>query len=178
VTQPPKLLVINSSPDTIEMLVAYFSHHGWEAHGASAHRARHGGANLVDVVGEVAPDVIVFDVAIPYEDYWRVCQGLRQDPRIHVPIVLTTTNVLALRRLVATTEHVLEIIGKPYDLQQVLRAVHHAYGDDRFSPPQDAAETADRERRHAERRVGDRRNREDGESREGREQRRPLQQTS
>jgi hypothetical protein len=46
------------------------------------------------------------------------------------PIVLTTTNEKRLREFVSTSEPVIEIFGKPYDMKEVTAAVRRAAGGD------------------------------------------------
>jgi hypothetical protein len=43
-----------------------------------------------------------------------------------VPFVVTTTNERRLREIVGTDRQVLEIVGKPYDLDQIVKAVEAA----------------------------------------------------
>ena len=67
--------------------------------------------------------MVVFDVSLPYEENWerfREFQSLAGER--HIPVVLTTTNRDALNQFIGPAE-ALEIIGKPYDLDQVLVAV-------------------------------------------------------
>ena len=43
-----------------------------------------------------------------------------------VRFVLTTTNILQVQKIVGPAVHVLEIVGKPYDLDLLIRAVKEA----------------------------------------------------
>src|SRR5262249_48369744 len=80
------------------------------------------GADVADAIARAHPDVVVFDIALPYEANWELCASLRKDPRVGVPFVLTTTNRAAVERLTSARE-VVEILGKPYDLDQFAQAV-------------------------------------------------------
>jgi CheY-like chemotaxis protein len=72
------------------------------------------------------PRVIVYDIAIPYEQNWRLYQHMRSAPACQgVSFVLTTTNIRHVRQL-AGTEEIHEIVGKPYDLDEILGAVRQA----------------------------------------------------
>ncbi len=74
------------------------------------------------------PSVIVYDIAIPYEENYALFQELSQKPSVDsISFVLTTTNKKALEKLVGKTS-VHEIIGKPYDLQEIVTAVKEACG--------------------------------------------------
>jgi len=82
------------------------------------------------------PRVVVWDVAIPYQENWHYAQAVQDLPAAQGrTFILTTTNERALRLLTGETE-VCEIIGKPFDLQHVVEAVCAAL-DDR-SPHQSA----------------------------------------
>jgi CheY-like chemotaxis protein len=68
--------------------------------------------------------VIVYDIALPYDANWRLCQHIRSAPACQgVPFVLTTTNVAQVRAVSGAEEPILEIIGKPYDLGMLVDAV-------------------------------------------------------
>lgn len=147
----PRVLIFDSSPDTTDMLVEYFAHYGWRANAVNARALRRGEVDGAEIVQVHRPDVIVFDIALPYEQYWELCQTLRADARVRCPVVITTTNVAALHRLTGAQEPVIEIVGKPYDLEQLRAAVSIAIGQ--HVP----ATQHDGERRMFERRALDRR---------------------
>lgn len=85
-----------------------------------------GELDLIEFVNHHAPAVIVYDISPPYDANWRFLRLVRSaEPMTAIQFVLTTTNKPALDRLVGETE-ALEIIGKPYDLRQVVDAVRTA----------------------------------------------------
>jgi CheY-like chemotaxis protein len=71
-------------------------------------------------------EVIVYDIAMPYESNWDFLDVIRQLPALAgIPFVLTTINKVALESVVGTTE-ALQVIGKPTDLTELLRAIDTA----------------------------------------------------
>jgi DNA-binding response OmpR family regulator len=147
-----RLLIINSSPDTCDMLEAFFQGEGWVTAVASSKALREHEITGRDLMAAHRPDAILIDVAIPYETNWAASQELRSDPEVVVPIVLTTTNEAVLRRLVGPDERIQEIVGKPYDLQQLQEAILAAIAG--IEEPRALPKV---ERRLSERRVRDRR---------------------
>jgi DNA-binding response OmpR family regulator len=142
-----RVLVINSAPDTYEMLEAYFQRHGWHTDVALLKDLRDGTVSGASLMSTYRPDAILLDVAIPYEPNWAILQRLRDDPAVTCPVVVTTTNEAAIRRLLGVQERILEVIGKPYDLDLLHDAVLSAVTGSEM--PQSVPKT--------ERRVGDRR---------------------
>jgi DNA-binding response OmpR family regulator len=70
--------------------------------------------------------VIVYDIAIPYEENYALFNRLRsRESAKGIPFVLTTTNKKALEKLVGKTP-AFEIIGKPFDLDEMIKAVRLA----------------------------------------------------
>jgi len=145
------VIVINANIDTCAMLEEYFGVHGWRTASFAAKDVRDGTVAVNELMA-LRPDVIVFDVAIPYESNWQTAQRLRNDVKIDCPIVVTTTNEAAVRRIVGAVGLV-EIVGKPYDLALLRQSILSVLG--RGETPSTDGPTS--ERRVSDRRLGDRR---------------------
>jgi len=116
---------MNNSADTLDLLRHYLEFQGFAVETCNLGRLRREGIDVADTVADMHPDVVVFDIALPYDVNWEICAALQQDPRIDAPFVLTTTNRAAVERLTGARE-VIEILGKPYDLEHVAEAVRAA----------------------------------------------------
>jgi DNA-binding response OmpR family regulator len=120
------IAVFNTSEDTTDMLRHYFEHKGFVVVTAFTHALRDGKTDLEALMRQYQPVAIVYDIALPYEQNWRLCEQIRSSPACAgVPFVITTTNEAQVRK-VAGTEPVLEIVGKPYDLDQLVERVRRA----------------------------------------------------
>src|SRR4051812_6857274 len=119
-----RLVILNASQDTCEMLEEYFRSRGWEPVSVATRDLRDGATTPAELIAACKPDVMLVDVAIPYEENWALVQRLRADSAVTCPTVVTTTNEAAVRRLVAPREPIYEIVGKPYDLDRL----HDALG--------------------------------------------------
>jgi CheY-like chemotaxis protein len=129
--RPPahlKVLILDNSADIVELLSTDLQCRGCAVTTASVSAIRHGEIDGARLIEAAAPDVVVFDVALPYEANWRVATDLQSDPRVRMPFVLTTTNALAVRRLIG--RDLIELVGKPYDLDTLYSAIIRSVGSD------------------------------------------------
>jgi CheY-like chemotaxis protein len=120
--------VINGLQDTIDMLRFVLEEAGFRVVDTQAREVRRGEVDLAEFVQQHDAAVVLYDIAIPYDENWRALESWRAAPALaQTPFVVTTTNQRALEGVVGPTDTV-EIIGKPYDLRQVVEAVRRAAG--------------------------------------------------
>ena len=127
-TAPDVVAVINTSPDVVDMLRLTLEHAGIAVVSAMTWQVREGGVDLDRFMAQHHPRVVVYDVAPPYSNNWLLFQHIRAMPVMkNVQFVLTSTNakqVEALSR--GSQERVYEIVGKPFDLGEIVTAVREA----------------------------------------------------
>jgi DNA-binding NtrC family response regulator len=115
--------IVNSSQDTVEALRMAFEHAGFETVTAQVDAIKRGTVDLLDFLRSHDPCALVYDVAPPYDHNWTFLKLIRSSTAMQGRVVVvTTTHKANLERLVGPTEAI-EIIGKPYDLEQVVAAV-------------------------------------------------------
>ena len=110
------LLLLNSQPDTITLLSDWFGALGATVHSSKTLELCHREDEAQALLETIHPDVIIFDLSIPYAQNWQCLQHLIKMGLFgSVPLVLTTTNKRALDQIVGPTD-AFEVIGTPHDL--------------------------------------------------------------
>src|SRR5688572_24900067 len=124
--QAQVVAIFNTSEDTTDLLRIVFENAGFVVVTAFTNLLRDGKVDLEAFMRQHQPSVIVYDIALPYEVNWRLFQHICEAPASKgVSFVLTSTNIRHLRELAGDIE-VYEIVGKPYDLEQIVKAVKKA----------------------------------------------------
>jgi DNA-binding NtrC family response regulator len=123
------LAVINSNADTVEMLRFGLQLEGFESVTAHIEEIKRGLLDFPRFLEEHDPRVVIYDIPPPYDQNWEFLKLLRTtDAMRDRAVVVTTTHKGHLEQLVGPTDAI-EIVGKPYDLDQVIRAVRQALGE-------------------------------------------------
>jgi len=119
--------VVNTSEDVVRMLELVLKHHDYRTVTTYVADLRRGKPSIDEFLTENDPQVLLWDIAIPYEDNWRFFQSVAGSEAARGRrFVLMTVNKRGLESLVGPTDaH--EIVGKPFDLDDLLEAVKRAF---------------------------------------------------
>lgn len=119
--------VLNTSPDTVDLLRRALEQAGIVTVTAFTYEIRDGEVDFDSFIRQHNPDVIVYDIAPPYDANWKLFQHISgMASVVGRRFVVTTTNKVQVETLVGRDQRVYEVIGKPADLGLIVRAVKEA----------------------------------------------------
>jgi response regulator RpfG family c-di-GMP phosphodiesterase len=122
--------ILNSSEDIIEAIELLLEDAGYSTVGSHVYDFKKGYKDIAAFLNAHNPRVILFDISPPYEENWQFflkVKHMEAAARRH--FILLTTNLRVLEDLIGTT-HAIELVGKPFDLQEILRAVKKGFNED------------------------------------------------
>ncbi len=130
--QRPVVAIFNSSVETLEILRDLLMDEGFLPVTGHVDDVRLGKLDLLEFVRGHDPAALVWDIAPPYGANYTFLKLVRTSPEIaRVPLVITTTNVRVLREEAGV--EAIELVGKPFDLQQLVDAVRERLSEKRGS---------------------------------------------
>src|SRR6185295_5927203 len=119
--------IFNTNPEVLELVRESLQQAGFQAVIAHIDDLKRGRLDMIQFVEEHKPDVIVYDVAPPYDTNWTFLRLMRNSRVMqNRAFVVTTTNKRALEELIGPND-VVELLCKPYDLQQIVDACSAAF---------------------------------------------------
>jgi DNA-binding NarL/FixJ family response regulator len=123
----PVVAILNTNDDVVEMLRAAIEQAGMVAVSAHVDNLRRGHMSLTEFIAEHEPDVVVYDLVPPYDRSWRFMNHVREMPAMkHRQWVLTSANPTRALEHRTANDRVFEVIGKPFDIDEITRAVREA----------------------------------------------------
>lgn len=126
-SRPLRVVVLNNDSETLKTVAHWFEINGHRVTtSALAAMRRADLEELADFLERHEPDVVVYDVGIPYAPNWDYLSVLRSAPDLpRIPYVVTTPNKVALEKLVGQNDAI-ELLGAPADLTAVMHAAEAA----------------------------------------------------
>ena len=125
---PAVVALFNASDDTVEMVQRMLDASG--VHCLVNCRfadLKKGVVDFADYLRKHNPEVVIVDISPPYEQNWVFFRRFRDHLVMRGRgLVLTTTNKNRLDEVVGHDSLAIEIVGKPYDLQQIMTAMTSA----------------------------------------------------
>ncbi|MCU0491826.1 MAG: hypothetical protein MUD01_09580 [Chloroflexaceae bacterium] len=127
---PCLVAVVNSSADTLFLVQETLQDEGFLVVTGYVADFRQGRADLEAHFNQHQPHVVLWDISVPYEENWRFFDtNVVPTLAAHAcPWLLTTTNGAALNSLVGQVEAI-EILGKPFDLDQLVEVTKRLVQD-------------------------------------------------
>jgi DNA-binding NarL/FixJ family response regulator len=125
VSRLPVVAIINTNPDLVELLKVRVEAAGLVALVIHIADIR-AGLDLAAVLDQHKPQVVVYDVVMPYDRNWRFLQHLRETTLRNYRFVLTTPNATALARLVGRDERIYEVLDDNAHIDAIVQAVREA----------------------------------------------------
>jgi CheY-like chemotaxis protein len=126
-TNPTTVAIINTAPDAIEMLRQLLQSAGYMVCSCYTHDIRDGSVDLEAFMRQHRPNVIVYDLAPPYEHNFRLFQHVRSMPAMAgCQFVLTSVNPSRIVAMAARDERVYEVVDREEDLMAIAQAVKEA----------------------------------------------------
>lgn len=126
----PTVAVINSSDEVLEILGEALELRGYSTVTAHIDDIRRGRRDLLQLLRDHDPAVIIWDIAPPYVENWRFLELIRRvDVMQGRRIIVTTTNRAAVEAKLGVRD-VLEILDRPFGIDELLAQV----GDDEREP--------------------------------------------
>jgi DNA-binding NtrC family response regulator len=127
-SEPPVVAAIfNTSPDIVDVMRRAFEPAGVVTVTAFTHQIRDGIIDADAFLKQHDPKVVVYDIAPPYEENWRLFKHISSMPAMEGrQVVLTSVNAKHVEELAGNHEKVYEVVGKPLDIDRIVRAVKEA----------------------------------------------------
>lgn len=122
---PLRVAILNDSPDVLNALGMLFEQEGFESVTTHSPRFREGELDFDQFIAEQDPQVILWDIAPPYEVNWEHFQQTMNASQVMHGrrVVLMTTNYAQLRAVAGQEPEALEVVGKPFDLEHLVDTV-------------------------------------------------------
>src|SRR5437870_4102365 len=122
-----KLAVLNDSEPVLKMLCGWFQEQRHCCITAVVADMPNAHEDVARFLMDHKPDVVVYDVAMPYASSWDLIDVIRGNPALQSqPFVLTTPNKKMLEEAVGGRAPALEIAGQTRDLRRWLKAAETA----------------------------------------------------
>ena len=112
------ILVVDDDKEVREIISFALKHDGFEVMVAS------NGQQLLQLLTQRLPDLIILDVMMPGEDGFRLCYNLRHDPTTrHIPIIIMTAHAEGIYQRISADVGAAYHITKPFHPLEVVEQV-------------------------------------------------------
>jgi len=120
----PEVLVVDDDDDLRRLLVERLQRDGLRARGAAD------GGEALQLIAARPPALVLLDLMMPEMDGWEVLRRLRAEPATaELPVIVLSARDGADERAAGEELHVLDFVGKPFDLGSLLEEIERALAE-------------------------------------------------
>lgn len=114
----PRVLVVDDDPSIRLLLVTFLRHRGFQMLEAR------NGREALNEMHTGATDLVIIDLMMPEVSGWDVLHERNADPALlRIPMIVVTAGALVGAAAALADDHVAAVLGKPFDLDVLLRTV-------------------------------------------------------
>jgi two-component system sensor histidine kinase/response regulator len=116
--QKAKVLIVEDSQESIDLLVYFLKPAGYEITTAAD------GIEAIQMIEKSLPDIILLDIMLPRVDGFQVCERLKKNDRtFHIPVIMITALKELKDKIRALEAGADDFISKPFDSVELLARV-------------------------------------------------------
>ena len=118
------IALCNTSFETQEVLRELLQELGFQPLTCHVDDIRRGKHDFLRFLEQQDPGVVLWDIAPPYAENWTFFQLVRSSHAMDGrKIVVSTTNKEMLDRIVGMDTHAHVVVGKPFDMEELVRSI-------------------------------------------------------
>jgi two-component system cell cycle response regulator DivK len=121
-----KILIVEDSSDNMKLFRTLLVLKGHEVTGLA------GGEGMLEVIGEVQPDLVLMDIQLPGKDGYALLQEIRRSPHPGLRVLALTAHAMSGDRERAMTAGFDGYITKPIDIRSFPQLVARALAGERL----------------------------------------------
>jgi signal transduction histidine kinase len=116
-----RILVVDDHPDNLDLLEVVLQRQHYDVFRAAS------GAEAINCVSDVSPDLILLDIMMPEMDGYEVCEHLKRNAETqNIPVIFISALNDARDKVRAFQVGGMDYITKPFQIKEVLaRVAHH-----------------------------------------------------
>jgi CheY-like chemotaxis protein len=119
-----KLAVLNNSHQVLRLVCKWFQERGHHCATAVVADMPEAHIQVEQFISSIKPDVVIYDVALPYFSSWDLLAAIRELPSMKSQkFVVTTPNKKQLDRAVKRPTPAVELTGQQADMERLLKLV-------------------------------------------------------
>ena len=115
---PLRVLSVDDEPDLRRLLEVRLGAEGFETRFAAS--AEQG----LELVADWAPGVVLLDLMMPRRDGWWFLRELKKREMKRPAVIILSARSGEAERLIASTFQVASYVTKPFDVEDLVRAIH------------------------------------------------------
>jgi len=118
------VVCIEDESEMIDLIRLILGRRGFELTGAT------GGAEGLEAVRRIKPDLVLLDLMMPGMDGWEVYQQMKADEELkHIPVIIVTAKAQSIDKVLGL--HIAKVddyITKPFGPQELIQSIEKVLG--------------------------------------------------